>query len=531
ENSGSRSTSITVKVPKPPTEQVTVKQKNRLLADSIATNIQSAVRGTTVETTAVTTTATATTATSVDVFTPLTTPALEMLMASREESMSTQSSLVISDGDSNVLRLFMVLRRTGPVATAMAQIYIHLTKVGDEGIKEYCKNTLGYTNREYNNIFSATEMKIFEDSWDPLKQDVTLLYKLHVRVCGLAKFGDPKWTTPADTIEYMLYNAKMERNILAHDVVSLTKENVSRTFAKLIVIFSTIFNKVSEIIGKRLDQENDIFIKSLEDILNATISCPTWEKCQQFLKFAKEEELNRLIKLARKDLLHLHDKIKFISPITWGLHTEQSTLMIDKIFTDLDMKKKDIAVKLEELLGLSQVVILQGLNGSGKSVIVRKLFHSWCTNNHQIDKLDDCDIIVPIQCPYIRSKDLVTYLKEELLSNALHDVQYEKVVSALQDARLIFIIDAWDEATLLAKKIVFESFAKFPGARFLITSRPEFSKDLERDIEAHSWGMKVVEINILGFNEENQNEYIKKMFLSMSESSILSQVETKKSLN
>ncbi|CAL4092314.1 unnamed protein product, partial [Meganyctiphanes norvegica] len=498
-----------------------------------STTIATAVVATTaIATTTVTTAAVATTAVATTPTDPIAvaTTVVATLLATRPPPTGP-APLAISEGDNNVLRLFMVLRRTGPVATAMAQIYTVLTEVGHEGVKAYCINILGFSAREYNSAFNAGERKLFEDPWDPLQQDVTLLYKLLQRVCGLEWPGDAIWTTPGDTIEYMLYNAKTERNILAHEVVSLTKLHVSRTLAKLIVIFSTAFNKVSEITGQILDQEKDTFVKTLDDILNANVSSPTWKQCQQYLKDAKEEKLSRVIALARKDLNRLHDKMKLISPITWGMHNPKSTLMIDKIFTELDMRKKDTAVKLEELFELSQVVIVQGLNGSGKSVIARQIFHSWCTNNHQIVKLDDCDIIVPIQCPFIRSRDLVTYLKDELLYHALRNVQYEEVVSELQDARLIFIIDGWDEAAPLAKNIVFESFSKFPGSRFLITSRPQYSKDLQRDIERHSHGLKVIEVNVLGFNEEKQNEYIKKMFICMSESSTLSQGETQKSLN
>ncbi|CAL4078518.1 unnamed protein product, partial [Meganyctiphanes norvegica] len=139
----------------------------------------------------------------------------------------------IGTDEVNILKLFMGLRRTGPVSKALAQIFVLLSQLGNRSVKQYCTEVLGYSNRQFSAAFTSAERSLLDGVWDPFEMDITMLYKLLQRVCGLASPGDEKWSMSADTIEFHLYTLKKERNELAHEGVQIDDAQLKKKYTVL----------------------------------------------------------------------------------------------------------------------------------------------------------------------------------------------------------------------------------------------------------------------------------------------------------
>lgn len=435
--------------------------------------------------------------------------------------MATPISKSIVSDDINILKLFMGLRRTGPISEAFAQIFLLLSQLGERSVKEYCIEVLGYSNRQFNSAFTLAERTILDGAWDPMQLDITQLYKLLQRVCGLASLGDDVWHTSGDTIENYLYEIKKERNELAHEGVQIDDAQLNVKYTTLENIIEKLFNKISERLyapGNATEEYKSVTILSLRDIYAAKVVTPqTLDDCRALLKEAKEEELTRVILLARRELYHRYQNLKSASPITWASHFSQDIMDINQLFTELELSDSNTPVTLEEMLSLSSIVILQGLPGAGKSAVVRFFANSWSRSSRKYKSLSQKDILLLIQCRYVTCDDLVSFLKDEILTDSLEFVEHDDVVSLLKGAELYICVDGYDEAGSKAKDLLQQMLKLFPEAHFLLTTRPEFTDDLK--IEAHRFSNvnTIPVINILGFNENNRKEYVKKVFKHLKE--------------
>ncbi|CAL4085885.1 unnamed protein product [Meganyctiphanes norvegica] len=437
---------------------------------------------------------------------------------------------MIDPQDINILKFFMAVRPTSPTATALAVIYRKLTKVAtDQTVEDYCKNVLNYSNKQFNSAFNSDERNLLSDPfWDPFEQDVTFLYKLLQKVCGLANPNDSEWITPG-TLEYNLKVIKGKRNYLSHEAVTVTPQELHKIFDVLKYSFESAFQSIEFITKQPATADLDKVIDNLNYILNSQACIPqTWVDCEKLLKEAREERALFVFKRSKIELkqYYLH-RLKSASPITWlSNHFSQDFMIVDDIFTDLEILQTHVPVILENLLSLGRAVVIQGQPGVGKTTVVKYMAGKWPYSSENLhdssdiisfdfSEIKNTDVLIVMQCRYILCNNITQYLKEDLLKDSLKDVAYDEVIPILNIGNIIVIVDGWDEAKPDAKRVIYEALQKLSSAQFLFTSRPEFTSDLKKNISDYSQITHIAQVKIVGFSADSRWKYVKKVFTSL----------------
>ncbi|XP_069187446.1 uncharacterized protein [Procambarus clarkii] len=143
------------------------------------------------------------------------------------------SSPVIQPEDVNRLRYGLAVTKAG--RDALASVFMWSYR-GAFPVVTYLTQDLGYTNAQYRRVFDDHQRDKLEASSDAATFDITLLYKLLQRVCGLAEMNDPTWTTPGPqgpSLEHLIYSLKQRRNTLAHDNVGMSEQDLTSTLTEL----------------------------------------------------------------------------------------------------------------------------------------------------------------------------------------------------------------------------------------------------------------------------------------------------------
>ncbi|XP_064091291.1 uncharacterized protein LOC135204992 [Macrobrachium nipponense] len=365
----------------------------------------------------------------------------------------------VSREDENLLKYFIMLRPKGPAATILAKVCTLLYSGGGQSVKDYCSHVVGFSNKQYKNIFSLHERNTLEAGTDWQTFDITFLYKLLQCVCGLAPPYDKKWTEPTasgvdEELEHLLYCIKCERNFLAHEAVTLSDEELQERSSKLKTLLENILCKVSQ--WKNIDLSQDVKTAriKLDEILNSTLKY-SLKSYQQELEDLRQDIVNKLVVNSQDELFPHYLDLWSSALVQWfqvPAAEENNGLHESEIFTNVTIKDVNNSVmSVEDILSyrienntLPQVVIIEGIAGIGKSHVCKYILHKWASVKGEDINLPDVEIIIFIECHTVNSKSLREYLIEELLSNTCSTIRQEDVIPALQKCCILFIIDGLD---------------------------------------------------------------------------------------
>lgn len=106
------------------------------------------------------------------------------------------------------------------------------------------------SNTQFKNSFTTEEHRILEEG-NHKKWDISLLFKVIQKVCGLEPAGDSCWTNlieGSDSLEYLITTLKQQRNAMVHDFqLVLTKDQLEDRLTEL----TDLAVKVTSALGDR----------------------------------------------------------------------------------------------------------------------------------------------------------------------------------------------------------------------------------------------------------------------------------------
>ncbi|XP_047474857.1 uncharacterized protein LOC125029114 [Penaeus chinensis] len=384
----------------------------------------------------------------------------------------------------------------------MLRIYLWLYR----GQRQYIEDYLRTENLFGQMRLGRHEKLLLNEKTSVANFDISFLYKLLQFTCGLSPAGDKIWNDPDESqkgsLEYTLYCLKDIRNALSHeskDLFSMTHENLRDREKEL----SRLLAKALELAGEKAKKRDEASraITEMKDKLQAIISKPISSG------FTSEN----FAVLGRQEIKKLNVKAS-------GFFAE---VVVQQAQTATTATTPAPELSLNQLLRWScedtkppNVILVTGDTGTGKTSLCRHIFDSWCSGADTFADLQDCDLVVSIQCSEVCTSDVAQLLSDTLPQTVAACGPYE-VLEKLSSLNVLWLVDGYEEATREARSLL-QCLVKKRGLlhTILVTTRPEHCIFISN--VAHK--ASLLEVRLLGLSARGRSMVVENLLREPSPS-------------
>lgn len=307
---------------------------------------------------------------------------------------------------------------------------------------------------------------------------------------------------------------------------------------KLKIILKDILENVAAEFKEDLTHCKNELDKILTDISRAKVEQYDQDTYNSEVQMFKSDPVHELVTKAREELKEHYKKLRVANPCPWMVmdQAEKSSVVnfyIDKIYTPLKIEGPGKEILTEELLVtnknlgketvMSPALVVSGLAGSGKSSLCLYLLHHWAEGTEEIKTLKDYNLVIFVDMRTIKSSTLEEYLKTQRIKKSTAGISSHDLIQRLDDLKLLFIIDGYDEAKKSSKKMVEEILAKFSEQHIVVTTRGEFCSEVKGLATRHH--VEYLTVEICGFDSSRIHEFTEKVFAVVRNSPFYIQTE------
>ncbi|KAK3872870.1 hypothetical protein Pcinc_022076 [Petrolisthes cinctipes] len=374
---------------------------------------------------------------------------------------------------------------------------------------------LNRNNKRHPNFNTTQKEKVKNDSHCD-KFDITLLSMCIKHCCiNMADLNDAAWFSDGDELENLLYQIKKARNNAMHESLEMTEIEFEEKTKKLQEDLIATLTKAKERFG-RSDAELKEEIENLEIVMNRITDEPL--DLDDFLRdYHSDLQEHTISRLA--DQLKQHSTYeKSITPISF-LTTNKVKLPLNKIYMAtkvmqgrLEGKEKDVEhLDLMKLVqGQStqpQVLVVEGLAGSGKTTLVDHMIKEWSQgSSDSIRGLNEYKLLLKVQCrdPHLSSYvDLIDFLFQPSTT------EYKELLSKLvKKSSLLVIIDGIDEVNKSSRELIRDILHQMQGnpkCTVMFTTRPEA---LQEGLQLIPDTYYRVEVELVGISKGQREDFL-----------------------
>nr|XP_053640444.1 uncharacterized protein LOC128694355 [Cherax quadricarinatus] len=402
-----------------------------------------------------------------------------------------------------------IMRVVRPVFVRVLQLFTNNRKT----FKELLFELPDYSNRQYKNDFSKEERQKLDNNASSNTFDITLLFLLLQRVCGLPSINHQNWSTP-DTLENNLKRLKNHRNDLAHEDLAFSPDDLQRCLSNIEDLCREVLKETGRRCQCTVIDDIRVMEESLEEILTGGIDL--WQPYREALYNLQKEHCNLLIREGRKEMKELSKKHRILNPFVWLLEDRFAHLDVGHIFTNLYIEgQREVSTRDIFTIPLNSgkypdVLIMVGPPGIGKTSLTKFCLHDWLSTSSSICGMDNYDIVLLVELRHVTSENIQDLVCEELLPRTCLQLKREDVLTSLRQVSTLWLLDGYDEATNKTKDLVKEIMKKFHNSQIMITSRPDNSNDLHLLInEVH---LSNTLYQLRGLSPTMWNVYAEKLF-------------------
>ncbi|KAF2354093.1 P-loop containing nucleoside triphosphate hydrolase, partial [Trinorchestia longiramus] len=416
--------------------------------------------------------------------------------------------------DLNFGKYFKAVTSTGKKVMLHVSILVLTThkNYGTEmSIHEFCCQKLNFSDKDLKKIFHKDLPKTHLSLNDPkLLGDVTFFYKIVDKMLGPLP----------DSLKNNLSELKNLRNCVCHEEFTINDNDLSAKFGSLKSLCTDIMKDVDVFTSTDSTKFLDTIVNDLNDLLYQSDSADIAKLIESYKHF-RDDLVGKLITRGRKELRTSYASLKILNPFNWLKDDKFPEFTVQNVFTVLQLTQSNQKIELSRIIELdktpnsrflARVIILSGIFGSGKTSLCRYLVHEWCSYSSDVGGLREYDLLLHINIQWVTSNNLKQFIVEELLPIATRDIKPEDVVHLLQNIKVLFVIDGYDERNDSSRALVKEILTKFTESKIVIASRPEFTLEIKNQVGQH------IEVGVLGFDKQCLEEYVEKVMITLEPS-------------